>query len=260
MKAVLLTPCVLAALLLTGCGGASEEAPGADQSGAVTSSPPSESVGLSADRLDSAASPTATAEITSKDELEARLSGLTDVRGGQLQLVSMKDMEEGLKTSEDFVDSALIDPTHCRNMVADGMALSQTKATEGVLGMGEADTDGGVFLLAILDGSTPQSVDQRFNFDRERLRQCSPLTLTVGETTTTLVSDELPQDLIGEESYALLASETSGTGDTIYTLIVTARDNGLIASAQSMSTAEPDGILQDDLADLAAQALEPANP
>ncbi len=188
------------------------------------------------------------------------MTGLTDALGNPLQIVSLEDAEVGVVAAETFMDSAKIEPAKCKGMVTDNMATARSKATAGALGMGEADTAGGVLLLAVLDGSTKEAVSQSFDFDHGRLERCSSLTFTVGETTTTLVSEVLPQDLIGEESYALLATEKNGAGESTYTLAVTARGNGIIASAQSVSTVEPDGILQDNLAGLAAQALEPASP
>ncbi|MBE0010847.1 hypothetical protein DXT87_13755 [Arthrobacter sp. AET 35A] len=140
------------------------------------------------------------------------------------------------------------------------MAQARGKATGGVMGMGQADPFGSVLLLVVLGGSDDEALRQSFDLDRGYLDQCSPMTVTVGETIVTLVSEELPQDLVGEESYALLATETSGAGQTTYTMAVTARSNGLMASAQSVGSSEPDGILQDKLAELAAQALEPAGP
>lgn len=259
MKSASLTSCVLgAALLLTGCSGASKETLEAELPSATASERPSESAEQPRDRPASAAASVPTGEVAGTVELEARMSGLTDALGAPLQIVPLEDAEVGLVAAETFFESADIEPAQCEGMVADGMALARSKATAGLMGMGEADTAGGVLLLALLDGSTEESVSQSFDFDRGRLERCSPLTFTVAETTTTLFSDELPQDLIGEESYALLATEKNEAGEPTYTLTVTARGNGVIAFVQSVSTVEPDGILQDDLAELAAQALEPA--
>ncbi|WP_434993228.1 hypothetical protein [Arthrobacter sp. Ld5] len=236
VKLALLASCGIgAALLLTGCGAASGDAP---------------------------VSPAASAPVADgsrKVELEARVSRLTDVFGSPLRIVSPEDAEVGVEATEKFFEGADIRPAECIGMVADGLAVARTKATAGVMGTGEADDAGGVLLLVILDDSAQESVSRIFSADRERLAGCSPLALTVGGTTTTLISHELPQDLIGEEAYALLTTaEEEGAEEPVHTLAVTARGNGVIVSAQSTSAVEPDGILQDHLAELAARALEPA--
>lgn len=253
MKSNLVTSCVLgAALFLTGCSAnaALEAQPG--QAGTAGSSQPSES----------AASARATAATVagaiSKPELEAHLAGLTDGLDDPLQIVPLEDSEAGMQSAEQALEGAVIEPIDCGEKMSNNIAQARSKATGGVMGMGQADPFGSVLLLVVLGDPDEDTLRQSFDLDRDYLDQCSPMTVTVGETTVTLVSEELPQDLVGEESYALLATETSGDGQTTYSMAVTARSNGLMASAQSVGSSEPDGILQDKLAELAGQALEPA--
>ncbi len=125
-------------------------------------------------------------------------------------------------------------------------------AGEGVIGTGVADPWGSVLSAGLLESATATTTAGDFTGTREQLQRCASFTSS-GETVTTI--DELDQDLIGDESYAVLITQELGPDNFQYMLSVNARGNGLIASVQSVGDDEPDGVLQDELADLAAQLL-----
>ncbi|NJC23745.1 hypothetical protein BJ994_002821 [Arthrobacter pigmenti] len=255
MKKSFVTSCALAVtLLLTGCGGSNEAASDARFSA------PSDAASSAAEAPSTKPTTTAPPELVSKAELEARVASLTDALDAPLQIVPPQEAEAGVARAEEAMGSSTIHPEKCREMVMHNMELGRTRATGGLLGMGASDDEGGVLLAALLDGSTDDAVERGFTMDREQLKACSSMTILIGESTTTLTSEELPQDPIGEQSYALLAIEKVGPGGAVYTLSVNARGNGLIASVQTVGTVEPDGAAQDQLADLAAQLLEPSKP
>lgn len=254
MKSSRVASCGLAAiLLLTSCSGpATKEAkPSQSSTAKVIASTPTESATSNGSN--------ATAAF-SKSELEASVASLRDALGNPLQAVAYEEVEADLENAEAAFEVAEIEPAACKSMVTDNVSLAKSKAIGGAMGMGAADEFGTALLAVVLDGSTEESVSRSFDMNLGRLEACSPLTLTLAETTSTLVTEELLQDLIGEESYALLATEDGTEGHSVYTMTVNARGNGLIASAQSVGTVEPDGILQDHLADIAAQLLESGTP
>lgn len=268
MKSSLVTSCaVTALLLLTSCSTGSDEAVGPEQSAsaAATSGAPLGTPTATAPRTPtSAPTPTSAAveapvaAAVDKAELEARVTVQTDALGDPLQLVSGDQAAAALEIAQAAMEGADVQPVECKDYATGNAAASGDLAGEAVSGVGAADESGGYLAVVLLDGSTEEAIQQGFGLSREALEKCSEVTATIQGNTITMISEELPLDRIGEESFALGMTQHVGGQPIFHTLSITARGNGVIANVQAMSPAELDGIMQDKLADLAAQLLEPA--
>ena len=269
MKASLVTSCTLAAaLLLTGCSGGSDDEPKAGRASAsapasvqapdsATSAPTSAAMTSAPASSVTAAAPV-DVEAPNKAELEARVTALTDELGDPFQLVSAEQAAAGLEIVQSAMEGADIQPAECKDHATGNAAASADLAAGAVSGVGAADSSGGYLAVVVMDGSTEDAVQQGFNVSREALEKCAEVTATIQGNTITSITEEVPLDLIGEESFALRVTQELGGQPVFHNLSVTARGNGVIANVQAMSQGELDGVTQDLLADLSAKLLEPA--
>lgn len=268
MKASLVTSCALAAaLLLTGCSGGSDDEPeaGRPSASAPASAQTSESAApaptSAATTAPTSSTPAATpvdVEAPNKAELEARVTALTDALGDPFQLVSAEQAAAGLEIVQSAMEGADIQPPECKDHATGNAAASADLAAGAVSGVGAADSSGGYLAVVVMDGSTEDAVQQGFNVSREALEKCAEVTATIQGNTITSITEEVPLDLIGEESFALRVTQELGGQPVFHNLSVTARGNGVIANVQAMSQGQLDGVTRDQLADLAAKLLEPA--
>lgn len=271
MKASLVTSCLLgAALLLTGCSGSDEPveaesssggaAPASSQTSSPASSPASDST-TPAPSESATPAPASSAESVAaptKAELEARITALTDAVGEPFQLVSAEQMAAGLEISQAAMEAADVQPAECRDQAIGNLAATGDFAADAVTGVGAADESGGYLTVTVLDGSTEEAIQQGFDVNRSALEKCSEMTAVVQGNTFTISTEELPQDQIGEETFAAQATQTMGSTPVFHNLVVTAHGNGVIVAVQALSQTELDGAMQDRLADLATQLLDPA--
>ena len=266
MKYSLVTSCAFAALLLlTGCSTGSNEAGGPAQSGSASATSDAPSGTPTTAPPTPAATPTPTStptpaavEAPSEDELEARVTALTDVLGDPLQLVSAEQAAAALDIAQAVMEGADVQPVECKDYATGNAAASGDLAAEAVSGVGAADESGGYLAVVLLDGSTEEAIQQGFDLSRVALEKCAEVTATIEGNTITSVSEELPLNQIGEESFALRMTQKIGAEQVFETLSITARGDGVIANVQAMSQSGLDGITQDQLADLAAQLLKPS--
>ncbi len=184
---------------------------------------------------------------------EADVAALTDLRGNGLQIVSPDVTREGFEAASAVLEGVSVQPAECSAVAARNAGSVNQFAGEGVIGAGVADEQGSVLSAGLLDGSRVTGPAGDFEGTRAQLQRCASFTVS-GATLTTV--EEIPQDPIADASYAVLITQQLGAGQFQYTLSVNARSNDLIASVQSVGTVEPDGVLQDELADLATQLLE----
>jgi hypothetical protein len=184
---------------------------------------------------------------------EARVAALKDMRGNNLQIPPAETTRTGYETAAAAMKDVLVQPAECKVIAVQNMGSVNQFEGEGVIGAGAADQQGSVLSAGLLDGATVTSPVEEFAGTRERFQRCASFTVS-GSTLTTI--DELPQDPIADESYAVLITQQLGPDFFQYTLSVNARSDELIASVQSVGNTKPDGILQDKLADLTAQLLE----
>ncbi|GAB3536227.1 hypothetical protein GCM10027403_16280 [Arthrobacter tecti] len=242
MKKSLLTSCALAAtLLLAGCGGSNESSPDAGSSAPSTEP-----------------TTTAPAEPVSKAELEARVAGVKDVLGDPLEVVPTDQAAAGMEKLKSALEGAEVEPAECKDQALGNMASSGEVASQSVAGMGAANESGGILVAVLLDGSTEDALEQGFGTNREALEECSSVTMTIAGTTVTSTTEELPQQHIGVDSFALLTTQELGPEQMIHTLIVSAHADGVIVSVQTVGATKPDAGVQEQLADIAAQLLEPS--
>lgn len=244
-------------MLLTGCSGGSGEEPEAGRASASAAAS-GQSTESAAPATTSATPAPANVEAPSKAELEARVTALSDALGDPFQLVSAEQAAAGLEIVQSAMEGADIQPAECKDHATGNAAASGDLAAGAVSGVGAADESGGYLAVVLMDGSTEDAVQQGFNISREALEKCAEVTATIQGNTITSITEEVPLDRIGEESFALRATQELAGQPVFHNLSVTARGNGVIVNVQAMSQGELDGITQDQLADLAAQLLEPA--
>lgn len=259
MRAALVGSCVLgAALVLAGCSGGPAEEP--DSAPASSSAAAVESVESTTPAPVTPTTSAAPADVSAptREELEARIVSLTDALGNPFQVVSAEDAAAGMEIVTEAMAGADVQPAECKDHATGNVAATGDLAAEAVSGVGAADDAGGYLAVVLLDGSTEDAIQQGFDVNRQVLEKCAQLTATIQGNTITSTTEELALHPVGEESFALRVTQILGSQPVFHNLSVTARGNGVIVNVQALSRTGLDGISQDQLADLAAQLLEPA--
>jgi hypothetical protein len=211
---------LMAFLALTGCGTGS----GGGTATAATAATP-------------AAAPTATPapKSYSNADLTGVISTLKDAQGQPLTVMPAAQIDQGIIKAKEALKTAVFTPEACK-VFADSSAQIPDGSTYAA-GSSVSATDKTATVVTVIALKDAKTMTDQLNASQSAAAQCQTFTLEAeGQKITSETTPiEAPTD--GDTSFAALAKQSLGTGQTQAVLTVTGIKGNLAATAVKMGPA-----------------------
>jgi hypothetical protein len=201
------------ALVLTGCGGEAESESSEPASAAPASS--------------EAPSPTPTAAKTyTNEDLTALVSSLTDAQGQPMTVIPAAQLDQILAQTQEMQTTATVTPEACAAFATESAQIPEGSTYAAGTSQSAADqTLTTVTLVAVPD---PQAMADEIAQTRQAIAECANFQVQAEGRTITAQVQPLEVTTTGEETSAVIVTQTLDTGET-QTIMTVASTQGTLA-------------------------------